>query len=135
MISETFLISFSIKLKKEIENKIPLLSKKLNFKSKKKLLIDPVTKMDIEMEKIIRTFINKNFSKHNIIGEELKNQNFNSNYTWVVDPIDGTKNLILNLPTWSNLIGLYYKKDCIFSFANFPCSKNFYRNIKLKFFI
>ena len=35
MISETFLISFSIKLKKEIENKIPLLSKKLNFKSKK----------------------------------------------------------------------------------------------------
>ena len=123
MISETFLISFSIKLKKEIENKIPLLSKKLNFKSKKKLLIDPVTKMDIEMEKIIRTFINKNFSKHNIIGEELKNQNFNSNYTWVVDPIDGTKNLILNLPTWSNLIGLYYKKDCIFSFANFPVLK------------
>ena len=55
-------------------------------------MIDPVTKMDIEMEKIIRTFINKNFSKHNIIGEELKNQNFNSNYTWVVDPIDGTKN-------------------------------------------
>ena len=123
MISETFLISFSIKLKKEIENKIPLLSKKLNFKNKKKLLIDPVTKMDIEMEKIIRTFINKNFSKHNIIGEELKNQNFNSNYTWVVDPIDGTKNLILNLPTWSNLIGLYYKKDCIFSFANFPVLK------------
>ena len=35
-------------------------------------MIDPVTKMDIEMEKIIRTFINKNFSKHNIIGEELK---------------------------------------------------------------
>ena len=34
MISETFLISFSIKLKKEIENKISL-SKKLNFKSKK----------------------------------------------------------------------------------------------------
>ena len=75
------------------------------------------------MEKIIRTFIIKNFSKHNIIGEELKNQNFNSNYTWVVDPIDGTKNLILNLPTWSNLIGLYYKKDCIFSFANFPVLK------------
>ena len=41
----------------------------------------------------------------------------------MVDPIDGTKNLILNLPTWSNLIGLYYKKDCIFSFANFPVLK------------
>ena len=42
MISETFLISFSIKLKRE---KIKfLLSKKLNLKVKK-LLIDPVTKM------------------------------------------------------------------------------------------
>ena len=123
MISENFLISFSIKLKKEIEKKIPLLSKKLIFKSKKKLLIDPVTRMDIEIEKLIRNLINKNFRKNNIIGEELKNQNFNSDYTWVIDPIDGTKNLILNLPTWSNLIGLYYKKNCIFSFANFPVLK------------
>ena len=38
MISENFLISFSIKLKKEIEKKIPLLSKKLIFKSKKKII-------------------------------------------------------------------------------------------------
>ena len=28
-----------------------------------------------------------------------------------------------NLPTWSNLIGLYYKKECIFSYANFPILK------------
>ena len=123
MISETSLISFSIKLRREIEKKIPSLSKKLNYISKKKSLIDPVTKMDIEMEKLIRDIIRKNFKNHNIIGEELKNENFNSDYTWVIDPIDGTKNLILNLPTWSNLIGLYHKKDCIFSFANFPVLK------------
>ena len=123
MISETSLISFGIKIRKEIEKKIPSLSKKLNYISKKKSLIDPVTKMDIEMEKLIRDIIKKNFKNHNIIGEELKNENFNSDYTWVIDPIDGTKNLILNLPTWSNLIGLYHKKDCIFSFANFPVLK------------
>ena len=46
-------------------------------------------------------------------------QNRNSQYTWVIDPIDGTKNFILGLPTWSNLIGLYDKKNSILSFANF----------------
>ena len=123
MISETSLISFSIKIKKEIEKKIPSLSRKLDYKSKKDSIIDPVTKMDIEMEKLIRSIIRKKYKNHNIIGEELKNENLNSDYTWVIDPIDGTKNLILNLPTWSNLIGLYYKKNCIFSFANFPVLK------------
>ena len=59
MISETSLISFSIKIRREIEKKIPSLSKKLNYISKKKLLIDPVTKMDIEMEKLIRDIIKK----------------------------------------------------------------------------
>ena len=123
MISETSLISFSIKIKKEIEKKIPSLSRKLDYKSKKDSIIDPVTKMDIEMEKLIRSIIRKKYKNHNIIGEELKNENLNSDYTWVIDPIDGTKNLILNLPTWSNLIGLYYKKNCIFSFANFHVLK------------
>ena len=123
MISETSLISFSIKIKKDIEKKIPSLSRKLDYKSKKDSIIDPVTKMDIEMEKLIRSIIRKKYKNHNIIGEELKNENLNSDYTWVIDPIDGTKNLILNLPTWSNLIGLYYKKNCIFSFANFPVLK------------
>lgn len=120
MISENLLISFAIKIRREIKKKIPSLSKNLQYKSKKNLSIDPVTKMDIKIEELIRTNIKKKFKNHNIIGEELKDENFYSDYTWVIDPIDGTKNLILNLPTWSNLIGLYYKKKCIFSFANFP---------------
>ena len=45
---------------------------------------------------------------------------------WVIKLIDDRKNLILNLPMWSNLIGLYYKKKCIFSFANFPMLKKTY---------
>ena len=75
------------------------------------------------MEKLIRSIIRKKYKNHNIIGEELKNENLKSDYFSVLDPSDGTKYLILNLPTWSNLIGLYYKKNCIFSFANFPVLK------------
>ena len=101
--------------------------------TKKDFQIDPVTKIDIEMERLIRKLIRLNFGNHNIIGEELEDEIKSSDYTWVIDPIDGTKNLILNLPMWSNLIGLYYKKKCIFSFANFPVLKKtnkYYNQIK-----
>ena len=54
--------------------------------------------------------IQKYFPEHNIVGEEQKDKITNSEYTWFIDPIDGTKSMIMGLPTWSNLIGLYKKK-------------------------
>jgi len=126
MISEKKLISFSNQLIKTISKKTFLNLKNIRFKTKKDFQIDPVTKIDIEMEKLIRKLIKSKFGNHNIIGEELKNEVKSSDFTWVIDPIDGTKNFILNLPMWSNLIGLYFKKTPIFSFANFPILKKTY---------
>ena len=113
------------KIKKELNN---LYKKKLTrkFKTKKDFQIDPVTKLDIESEKIIRRIINSYFPEHNIIGEELNKKKTNSDYTWIIDPIDGTKSMIMGLPTWSNLVGLYKNDDCILSWANFPILKKYY---------
>lgn len=104
-----------------------------NTKSKKKILsknkdvVDPVTIYDKLIEKKIRQLIKKKFSNHSIIGEEEKSHIIkNSNYEWVIDPIDGTKAFILGQPTWSNLIGLFHKKKPILSFANFPDLKKCY---------
>lgn len=96
------------------------LKKSNKFVSKKKEVIDPVTPLDLKIEKKIRHLINKHFRNHSIIGEEISAQNKSSHYKWVIDPIDGTKNFILGLPTWSNLIGLFNKEVSIFSLANFP---------------
>ena len=126
MLSEKKLISFSNKLISAISKKTFSNLKSIKFKTKKDFQIDPVTKIDLDMEKLIRKLIKLNFENHNIIGEELEDEIKNSHYTWIIDPIDGTKNLILNLPMWSNLVGLYYKKNCIFSFANFPVLKKTY---------
>ena len=98
----------------------------VNYKTKKDFQIDPVTKIDIFSEKIIRKNIKKYFPNHNIIGEEIKSKNNNSDYTWYIDPIDGTKSMIMGLPTWSNLIGLYKNDKCLISFANFPQLNKFY---------
>lgn len=135
MLSEKKLISFSNKLMSTISKKISFHLKSIKFKTKKDFQIDPVTKIDIDMEKLIRKLIKLNFKNHNIIGEELKDEITFSDYTWFIDPIDGTKNFILNLPTWSNLIGLYYKKKCVFSFANFPILKKTYIGLQKKSFL
>jgi fructose-1,6-bisphosphatase/inositol monophosphatase family enzyme len=125
MISEQKLLAF-VRKTIPIINKEAISNNLFKFKSKKDFQTDPVTKFDIDMEKLIRKLIKSNFNNHNIIGEELKSENNNSDFTWIIDPIDGTKSLILNLPNWSNLICLYFKKKCIFSFANFPVLKKTY---------
>ena len=42
--------------------------------TKKDFQIDPVTKIDIEMERLIRKLIRLNLGNHNIIGEELEDE-------------------------------------------------------------
>lgn len=111
------MFNLKIYIKKKIGNK---------YKTKKDFQIDPVTKLDLETEKIIRNKINNYFPNHNIVGEELGKKFKNSKYTWFIDPIDGTKSMIMGLPTWSNLIGLYENNKCILSWANFPKLKKYY---------
>ena len=67
---------------------------------------DPVTTSDIAFEKFIRLKIKKNFPKHQIIGEEYGQNVSNSEFSWVIDPIDGTRSFVIGKPTWSNLISL-----------------------------
>ena len=51
---------------------------------------DPVTKADRAFEKFIRSKIKKKFPAHEIIGEEYGHKKTKSDFTWVIDPIDGT---------------------------------------------
>ena len=81
---------------------------------------DPVTKADRAFEKFIRSKIQKKFPKHEIIGEEFGRKKSKSNFTWVIDPIDGTRSFVVGNPTWSNLIALNYKGNPMVGLANFP---------------
>tara|TARA_B100000524_G_scaffold90298_1_gene42330 strand:- start:64 stop:870 length:807 start_codon:yes stop_codon:yes gene_type:complete len=89
---------------------------------------DPVTGADKAFEKFIRKEIKKKFPKHQIIGEELGHKKSKSDYSWIIDPIDGTRSFVIGSPTWSNLISLNYKGIPILGLANFPILKKFYFN-------
>ena len=56
---------------------------------------DPVTKADRAFEKFIRSKIKKKFPTHEIIGEEFGQKKTKSDFTWVIDPIDGTRSFIV----------------------------------------
>ena len=89
---------------------------------------DPVTSADKAFEKFIRKEINKKFPDHQIIGEEFGHQKSKSDFTWVIDPIDGTRSFVIGNPTWSNLISLNYKGTPVLGLANFPILKKYYLN-------
>ena len=122
--------SFLSKLAKELTN---FYYSKLNktFKISNKLKgkgYDPVTTSDKAFEKFIRSKINKKFPDHQIIGEEFGLKKSKSDFSWVIDPIDGTRSYVIGNPTWSNLISLNYKGQPIVGLANFPILKKYYFN-------
>jgi myo-inositol-1(or 4)-monophosphatase len=93
---------------------------------------DPVTTADKAFEKFIRIKIHKKFPSHQVIGEELGHNKSTIDYTWVIDPIDGTRSFVIGNPTWSNLISLKCKGTPVVGVANFPILDKYYLNFDNK---
>lgn len=72
-------------------------------------LANIVTQADIESEDKIVQILTKNFPSHSIIGEENTKIKKESDYVWVIDPIDGTLSFSHGLPFFSVAIGLLKK--------------------------
>ncbi len=64
----------------------------------------PVTVADRETEAFIRKRISEQFPEHTIIGEEGGEESHDSRYSWIVDPIDGTKSFVHGVPFYTVLI-------------------------------
>jgi myo-inositol-1(or 4)-monophosphatase len=71
-------------------------------------MFDPVTEADRAAESAMRRLIGEYFPAHGIVGEEFGAHQEGAEYTWVLDPIDGTKSFIAGLPMWGTLIGLLH---------------------------
>ena len=104
-------------------NKSFKISNKLKWKG-----YDPVTSADKAFEKFITNEIKKKYPHHKIIGEEFGQNKSKSDFSWVIDPIDGTRSFVIGNPTWSNLISLNYKGNPVLGLANFPILNKYYYN-------
>ena len=80
----------------------------------------PVTVADREAEATIRALIEEACPDHGILGEEYGLERPDARFTWVIDPIDGTKAFISGMTTWGTLIALQDRGRGIIGVLNQP---------------
>jgi histidinol phosphatase-like enzyme (inositol monophosphatase family) len=68
----------------------------------------PVTVADRETEQVIRDLLTQSYPRHGVFGEEFGWTPSDRPYTWIVDPIDGTKSYLAGAPTFGMLLTLLY---------------------------
>ncbi|BBP42965.1 inositol monophosphatase family protein [Thiosulfativibrio zosterae] len=70
---------------------------------------DYVSEVDKHAERIIMDTIKKFYPKHNILAEESGAQQNNSDFEWIIDPLDGTTNFLHGFPHFSVSIAVREK--------------------------
>jgi histidinol phosphatase-like enzyme (inositol monophosphatase family) len=69
-----------------------------------------VTEADREAELQIRQAIHTTYPAHGIIAEEFGSEREDAEWTWVIDPIDGTLSFISGVPLFGTLVGLLHQR-------------------------
>ena len=82
--------------------------------------MSPVTIADQNTEIKIREMINKKYPNHGILGEEFEAIKPDSEFVWVIDPIDGTRSFIAGHKDFGNLIALTQNNNPILGIINCP---------------
>ena len=86
----------------------------------------PVTYADRKAEEVMRELISMEYPDHGIIGEEFGEQNPNAEYTWVLDPIDGTRAFAAGSPHFGTLICLRHLGQPIWGAIHLPALGKLY---------
>ncbi|WP_324440192.1 inositol monophosphatase family protein [Dokdonella sp.] len=79
----------------------------------------PVTEADREAELAIREVIRAVFARHAFLGEEHGREG-DSEFLWLIDPIDGTKAFVRGYPMFSTQIALMHKGELVLGMSAAP---------------
>lgn len=82
----------------------------------------PVTIADQQAEDIIKSTIHTAFPDHTFFGEEGEKVDLQNHkgFTWIIDPIDGTKSFIRGFPLFGTLLALLHDGELIVGVSNAP---------------
>ncbi len=72
----------------------------------KKSAKELVTKFDVESEKKIISILQKEFPDYSILAEESGSVQKESDFRWIIDPLDGTHNFVWGIPIFGVSIAL-----------------------------
>ncbi len=79
-----------------------------------------VTASDRWADAEIRSSIAEAFPDHAILSEEAEHGFTDAQWTWIIDPLDGTTNFTRGIPLWGISIGLLYHGEPVFGYVYFP---------------
>ena len=79
----------------------------------------PVTDADVAVESMLRAEIAAAYPHDAILGEEA-GPTGSSSRTWVLDPIDGTKNFVDGIQLWATIVGLLVDDDPVVGVVDAP---------------
>jgi myo-inositol-1(or 4)-monophosphatase len=99
---------------------LPFFRKPVSTRNKAQAGYDPVTAADLAAERVIRTILQRDCPGHGIVGEELGETFGDARYTWVIDPIDGTRAFLTGYPLWGVLIGVKDGDDAVVGIMEQP---------------
>lgn len=91
---------------------------------------DMLTKYDTETNNKILQYLEKNYPDISIISEEADEISKTSEYFFVVDPIDGTRNFVRNIPVFYIGIGLVKDNETLLCVTYNPVSQESFYAIK-----
>ena len=80
----------------------------------------PVTIADRAAEQAMRALLTERFPDHGVLGEEFGHDRAGAEFTWVLDPIDGTRAFITGRPIFGTLIGLLHNDTPILGIIDQP---------------
>ena len=90
--------------------------KEISFKGPANL----VTDVDLASDQIIRELLQAEFPGYNILSEESEPTDTGSPYTWVVDPLDGTRNYAYGIPHFCVVVALARKDEIVLGLTYDP---------------
>src|SRR5215217_2476855 len=85
-----------------------------------------VTEADYAAEKAIFAVIKESFPDHFILSEESGEIVMDSEYKWIIDPIDGTVNFANGIPLCCVSIGIEFKGELILGAVYNPMMNEFF---------
>lgn len=85
--------------------------------------LSPVTAADRGAEELMRGLIKRRYPGHGIVGEEFGSENPEAEFTWVLDPIDGTKSFTAAIPLFGTLIALLHEGQPVLGCIHQPIAR------------
>ena len=83
----------------------------------------PVTAIDQGVENRIRELIAETYPEHGIVGEERGSSAPDSEFVWVLDPIDGTLPFLAGIPVFGTLIALLRGAEPVLGVIDIPATQ------------